>query len=319
MARFLYSYPKSLIGSRDFSIDYEIQSTAKSQYFFNLADLLAVPLPDECYTFTLSSEAKTVYIGYRQQLEQELKEGGSLENYHSWGGKAHGQLIRVAGLFHAAENVKHPRPWEVKISGTTIQKAMILMNYFKEHMIAIFKMADQGQSENKVRKVLHYILSQKKNIFTQRDICRKFRKCTSKEVEEILLSLEDKGYICKKAVEKKKIGRGSIQYEINPLGTMRTKGQNSIQCSNSKGLENYEGADKIGTIRDKSVTKEIEGSSNVNLSEFCPNLSPICPEKEETANPIDTQGKGNLSVLSSLSLGDKKDKQKEFDLLEGEI
>lgn len=319
LARFLYSYPISLIGSRDFSIDYEIPTISKSQYFFNLAELLAVPLPEECYTFTLSNEAKGFYIGYRQQLEQDLKEGGNLENHHSWGGKAHGQLIRIAGLLHAAENVKHPRPWEVKISGETIQRAIILMNYFKEHMIAIFKMTDQGQSENKARKVLDYILSLKKETFTQRDIRRKFRKYANKEIEEVLASLESKGYMCQKVFEKKKIGRVSILYEINPIGTKGTKGQKTNGFNNGKGLESYEGMDKIGTIKDKSVTNEIEGSLNVNSSEFCPNLSAFCPENKEALTSVSTKGEGDLSVLSHLSLENKNDKREEFNILEGEI
>lgn len=320
LARFLYSYPLSLIGGRDFSVDHEIPVTSSGNYSFNLAGLLSIPMPDECYLLTLSSEAKEFYIKYRQQLENDLKEGGSLENYHSYGGKAHGQLIRVTGLLHIAENVKHPRLWEVKISGETIQRAILLMNYFQSHMLAVFSLIGSVVEEVPAKKILKYIQGFKKDIIDRRTLQQNFKNTnglkSKKELDEAIGLLEEWGHITKEFDTER--GKKKTIYRINPLSQNAQNPQYAVKSDNTRGSS----VEVFSPIHPQSIP--IKENKTLNN---------IMPDKwgasgELTGSNIKTceisNGKGLEVIGDNGDFGLKvksqeANKQEDFSLLEGEI
>ena len=223
LARFLYSIPNSLVGSRKYRTE-PVNKDLKEDYNNLIKDLLKTNEMDFERTIRLSEEADLQSEIYNQQIESRLTD--DLEQIEEWAGKLHGNTMRIAAIFHI---VKYG--WDavnVPLEAETLAGAIKVGRYYLEHSMAAFDM--MGLSDPQDVKDAKYIISRieqnsknsnnSKNteIITKRnayDLCKGHFKSVE-EMEPGLQVLVERGYIAIKKEKPAGRGRPSEQIYINP-------------------------------------------------------------------------------------------------------
>lgn len=216
LARFLYSIPNSLVGSRKYRTE-PVNKALKEDYNNLIKDLLKTNEMDFERTIHLSEEADLQSEIYNQQIERRLTD--DLEQIEEWAGKLHGNTMRIAAIFHI---VKYG--WDavnVPLEAETLAGAIKVGQYYLEHSKAAFDM--MGLSDPQDVKDAKYIISRietrdkRDKTITKRDLlrlCRQFS--TVEEMEPGLQVLVEHGYIAIKKEKPARGGRVSEQIYINP-------------------------------------------------------------------------------------------------------
>lgn len=219
LARFLYSIPNSLVGSRKYRTE-PVNKTLKEDYNNLIKDLLKTNEMDFERTIHLSEEADLQSEIYNQQIERRLTD--DLEQIEEWAGKLHGNTMRIAAIFHI---VKYG--WDavnVPLEAETLAGAIKVGQYYLEHSMAAFDM--MGLSDPQDVKDAKYIISRiEQNDKTDKNdktipkrevlrLCQRFS--TAEEMEPGLQVLVEHGYIAIKKEKPAGRGRPSEQIYINP-------------------------------------------------------------------------------------------------------
>lgn len=217
MPRFLYSFPRSLVGYRKITPQ-PIETDVKNHYTLNIRKLLRMGAA-EAVQLTLTDTAKQAEETLRGEIEGMFLEGGALAEMKEWGSKLAGQIIRVAGLLHVAEYVtalpidapdieRIPR----QIHEETFTKARQLTSYFIEHAKAAYGCMGADEGTQDAKYLLEVIKRQDKPVIEYRDIQmltkKRFKKAM--HLKATLLELEERGFIY-----QKKDGR-KLLLEVNP-------------------------------------------------------------------------------------------------------
>lgn len=150
LARFLYSIPNSLVGSRKYRTE-PVNKALKEDYNNLIKDLLKTNEMDFERTIHLSEEADLQSEIYNQQIERRLTD--DLEQIEEWAGKLHGNTMRIAAIFHI---VKYG--WDavnVPLEAETLAGAIKVGQYYLEHSMAAFDM--MGLSDPQDVKDAKYI------------------------------------------------------------------------------------------------------------------------------------------------------------------
>ena len=137
-ARFLYSVPKSLVGSRRFETK-PINFDNKKRFSDLIHEILKEPKSSTTY-ITLSNDAysllKDYYESFESRLVTDLKEIGG------WAGKLVGNTLRIAGLLCRASVIRcHDfldKPDPLVVDGPTMANAIRLGKYYLNHAQAAF-------------------------------------------------------------------------------------------------------------------------------------------------------------------------------------
>ncbi|ARK25596.1 hypothetical protein SporoP37_13660 [Sporosarcina sp. P37] len=222
--RFLYALPASLLGYRHEDpkeLDYRVSNL----YYSNMQKMLGYnivenseensnPL-DKLKRITLDDEAYSYMLRLEKERELMLRNQDVSEGYLGWIGKLTGQIIRIAALFHIADNItKEIADIPLIINYETLQRANALRDYFLSHAEQAFGIMGNVENENILRYVLKRILDTSKgqDVILYRDlqqlVKRKFNKM--QELREVLKKLEEMHYIRNEKVGLKEFIR------INP-------------------------------------------------------------------------------------------------------
>ncbi|GGB71698.1 YfjI family protein [Fictibacillus barbaricus] len=215
MPRFLFSFPRSLVGYRKITPQ-PIETEVKKRYedrikqLMQLQDLETIPL-------TLTDNATLEEIGLREELEEMFLEGGTLAEMKEWGSKLAGQIIRISGLLHIAEHVQtlpiNKGDIPKRIKEKTYIKAKQLTRYFIEHAKAAYGCMGVDEGTRDVKYLLEVVKNQKKLTVAYRDIQlltnKRFRKAS--KLRAAFYELETRGY-----VYERKIGKKTV-YDVNPF------------------------------------------------------------------------------------------------------
>ena len=196
-ARFLYSYPMSMIGKgRKFETD-PIGEDNKEVYESLLYSLLKIPLGAQPRILTLSKEAYILFSDWFYWIEDRFN--NEFYKVESWAGKLAGNTARIAGVLHCCQHQE--RGADYPISGKAMQDAIEIAKYFVDHALFIFEKA--GETDTQAEKDAKYILKRidstgltemsKKALF---DLCRKKEGLRQVEnLEPVLNLLSERGYI----------------------------------------------------------------------------------------------------------------------------
>jgi replicative DNA helicase len=214
MPRFLFSFPRSLVGYRKITpqlIKKEVKKCYEERikHLMQLEDSVAVQL-------TLNKNAKLEEVVLREEIESMFLEDGLLAEMKEWGSKLAGQIIRISGLLHVAEHVQTlPNSGEVpkQINETTFINAKKLTRYFIEHARAAYGCMGVDKELQNAKYLLEVIKKQHKSTVAYRDIQlltnKRFRKAS--RLKASFYELEHRGY-----VHEKKIGKKTA-YDVNPF------------------------------------------------------------------------------------------------------
>lgn len=223
LARFLYCVPESRVGSRQYQTR-PIDPEAKKNYEELVKELLSLPDLGDFVdnTIKLSPEADKLSEEFNQWIEVRLT--NEFEMIEDWAGKLHGQVMRIAGLFHIVEH--RANAVNVPMSAETLQNAIDFGKYYLEHAKAAFELAglaDPPEIKDAIY-IINRIAPESKNVrndkirwITKRDafrLCERFEAV--KEMEPGLNALIEHGYIAIIPVSTGKRGRPSDVICINP-------------------------------------------------------------------------------------------------------
>lgn len=217
-ARFLYSKPKSTIGTRNFETE-PIPQEVKISYKKLIYELLDIPTPadGEIKTITISAEAYSMLKSYFELIEAELI--NSLENMRDWAGKLVGAALRIAGILHCMSFGRSAG--ESPVNLVTMMNAITIANYFIDHAKACYQLMGVDESFQQAKHVLKKLEQNPQERYKKYDIFKMCRNSYLKNVDQIdplLEMLIDNGYLYEIPTERlNRPGRKPANiYKLNP-------------------------------------------------------------------------------------------------------
>ena len=221
LARYLYSVPVSLVGSRTVEPD-PIPDDVADAYATRLSALTR-ELADwtEAAVLTLTPEADAVMLAYQKVTEARLAKGGSLAPVVKWASKRDGAVARLATLLHLAA---HPEDgWTRPISTEAMAAATRLGDYFTVHALHVFDAMGADPARDAARLLLdHLRTNPPAGAFTKRDAFRAVPRAdfrTMADLDPALALLEEHGWLRQQAPPPRsnKGGRPpSPRYQAHP-------------------------------------------------------------------------------------------------------
>jgi len=224
-ARFLYSIPKSLVGSRKFNTE-PIKYESK-QAFISLVNEILNESGQATTYIHLSDEATTLLEEYHNKFELRL--ATDLKEMGSWAGKLLGNILRLSAIITRARGIKYDeflgcKPSTDDSAVWIVQKddmanAIKVGEYFLEHAECAFNLLGVDQ-KTKDAKTLIKVIKEHKPELTEvnaRIIARITSKIGKKDrILPVLSMLADYGYL-KEKQQTYVAGRPrSETYLVNP-------------------------------------------------------------------------------------------------------
>lgn len=191
-ARFLYSMPKSTVGSRSFSTE-PIPEGVRVRY----QDLIEAILSsdNEQQPISLDDGAQEVLETLFNEVEGRLK--GDLAEIPDWAGKFVGSVLRIGGILHV---MKYPKDSMFdSVDRETMENAVTIGRYFLEHAKAAYSLMGADAVNKNAQYLLSAIKRERLAEFSRRDamrLCRRFK--TAESLQPVLDRLCEYGYLAAK-------------------------------------------------------------------------------------------------------------------------
>ncbi|WP_026932259.1 YfjI family protein [Glycomyces tenuis] len=221
MARFLYSLPRSTVGTRN-PCPPAIPGAVKTAYANKLAGIVhAMHHRTEAAVLELTPEARVRVVDLEREREPRLGPGGEWEPILNWANKWTGAVVRLAGLLHLAEYPisGHATP----IEADTIDRATVLGYYFADHAIATFAYMGVDAATGPAAELLDWLSRHGSQGMSVREMYRGVRGRrslrTADQVRAAVATLVDHGYLREQPRPRSKGGRGrspSPRYDLHP-------------------------------------------------------------------------------------------------------
>lgn len=220
-ARFLYSVPKSLVGSRKFETK-PIDFDNKKRFSDLIHEILKEPKSSTVY-ITLANDAYSLLKDYYEEFESRLIT--DLKDIGGWAGKLVGNILRISALITRARNVKYDAflytpstddSAEWMVQKEDMESAIKLGNYFLEHARYAFDFMDDNTTKKQALNFLEKLKASKVNEISFREASRMCKFMNKKENATAVINLlSDYGYLREKRGTSRAHNKGII-YEVNP-------------------------------------------------------------------------------------------------------
>jgi hypothetical protein len=212
MGRFLISYPKSTMGWRDTSIR-SMRAGVQPAYDNTILTVLnGAPPKDGLHKFTMSEEAIRELEAYKASFEHFLRDGGKYEEMSSWMSKSCGFVVKLGAIMQAFENPSCPHA--EPLSAELIKRAIVLVNYYREHFLRLVIRAHGHQAKSGAQKLIAWVKKTEAREFKAREVQQRIRDLKEKATLDFALEeLEEKGWI-RKVIKSHK--PPMIVYEVSP-------------------------------------------------------------------------------------------------------
>ncbi|NSL53295.1 YfjI family protein [Calidifontibacillus erzurumensis] len=214
--RFLFFLPQSFIGFRKIK-PIPIPTQTKKIYEINIRKLITFEhqkQKKEPIQLVFDEGATNYLIDIQTEVEKMLGNQDMDFGFRGWLGKLIGQIVRIAGVLHIAENIQNEKIPN-KITRKTLKRADLLRDYFIKHAEKAFGLIGKRENYDDLKYLLDKITSKK---FEREEyiayqelwqlVKKRFKK--SEECKKYLNILEELNYI-KNSFE----GRKQIIY-VNP-------------------------------------------------------------------------------------------------------
>jgi len=215
LARFLYGLPGSPLGYRTLeprAVPYDVEH----RYRGGVHRLLDFA-PTEVIHLRLSAGAYSEWKEFQRAIEIQFRDGGALQGLRDWGSKLPGAALRVAGVFHAVEQIGRVS-FETEIPHLTIMRALEFAACLIPHAQAVFALMERDPNIEHAVKLVSWIVRQGQPSFPVRD-CFRAHQARFKRVDAlypVLALLELHGYIRRVAQESSGGRRPTDICEANP-------------------------------------------------------------------------------------------------------
>lgn len=219
LARFLFSLPTSLVGTRMSDAVIPVPEQVARVYGWAVQKLArTVRAAEQTSEIKLSDRSREILDEFRDRQEPRLHpEQGDLAHIADWANKLPGQLVRIAALFTLFED-----PGAAEIAENDMRQALELAPYFVGHALDAFElMSGRGSPWEPARAVLAWIHRKQLAAFTVRQAWRELSGQTwvteTDDVREALADLEDLGWVRARAQpQEPRRGRPTEPYDVNP-------------------------------------------------------------------------------------------------------
>lgn len=222
MARFIYCFPQSGIGTRK----YDTQPVPE-----------AIAAEYASLVFKLLSN-KFEYGGEKEKLivldEKAYREFADLYNNHiekmlltemnfcrDWGGKYHGLILRLAGIIHCVKCFSEGTdPAETECGSNTLFNAAEIGEYYRKQAVYAYNNGDVDQGIVKAERVLAKIKAKLIREIRQNDLyklCRCSLFASAKDFCGTMTMLEEYGYIFRETVSGANNNpKNAVKVYVNP-------------------------------------------------------------------------------------------------------
>jgi hypothetical protein len=194
-ARFLFALPRSLAGWRAVDPD-PVPEQVADLYRQRVHDLAATYAEwTDPAVVTLTPEAERVRRAAAEQVEAQLRPGGTLYEMREWGNKLFGATLRLAGLLHVAH---HPDDaWRRPIDADRMADAVRLAEFFAAHYRTALTIIGTDTAIENARYVLSVLTAKGMTTFTRRELHRRVsrRLPKSDDVSAVLAELAALGWV----------------------------------------------------------------------------------------------------------------------------
>lgn len=219
LARFLYCLPKNNIGTRNVREHILVPDSVKSQYQFEISNLLNIsPMTDSSgheqpRELKLDPDALESWLTFSQEVEDKQGPAGEYETIQDWTGKLPGATLRIAGLFHVVEHSGST----LTVNEQTMERAIELSKLLIEHAKAAFDLMGADKATDDAKAVYRWIVKKQNHTFTQRE-CHNSLQSRFPKVDSLKTALEDlqKRTIISKPIKESTGGCPSTHYAVNP-------------------------------------------------------------------------------------------------------
>ncbi|AQU78309.1 YfjI family protein [Planococcus faecalis] len=291
MQRFLYAFPESMVGFRN-STPSPINEAVRAAYLNNMKQLMEHD-PEKPIMLTFSNEAAISEIQNREEIEIMLQDDGELGGIREWGSKLAGQIVRITGLLHFADNMDQFPNIPTDISRSTFETAKSLRSYFIAHAKEAYGVMDSTDDEKDAKYILKRINEKFEGepSVGHRDLFQLVRKRFKKveNMDMVLTQLENMNYI---AIGFE--GRKRVIY-LNPLFTDTAnkglKGLNSPQTQMGQGV-------KESTPKNTTGHSGLNGDAVKTSESLVKEVSPSVFSKGHTTNTTESKGEGKVREVS---------------------
>ncbi|MBO4159315.1 YfjI family protein [Micromonospora antibiotica] len=170
-ARFLFALPVSMAGYRPVDTP-PVPEPVTAGYQHRIHDLAATFAEwEDPAVVVLTEDAGQVRRAAAEQVEAQLRPGGSLHDMREWGNKLSGATLRLAGLLHVAH---HPADaWRRPIDAQRMADAVRLAEFFAAHYRAAMATITADAATETARRTLAIITAKGMTTFTRRELHRR--------------------------------------------------------------------------------------------------------------------------------------------------
>lgn len=133
-ARFLYTYPVSKIGKREYKNE-PIPEYRKDDLWNIINRLLKIPIPEKPVEVRPDEQALKLATSYFYEVDQDILKAPSME-LRSWIGKLHGNTMRIALVLHC---IKHLEDFDkYMIDAKTMSNAIEIGRFFMKQAMIVY-------------------------------------------------------------------------------------------------------------------------------------------------------------------------------------
>jgi len=239
VARFLFSIPEDLVGTRFYS-NRRIDAEARYAYHAAVKSIVGLPLaateadPGARHLLRLDGQALSLWAQYADDVERRQAEGGDLRALKYWASKLAGAVARIAGGLHLAEHAGRGCPWTRPLAPATVAAAWAIGEYLIPHAQAAYGDMGEGADAKTARRLLKWVLRTGPAEFTLRDCHQAHRSLTHAALAAALGLLCERGFL-RQAEGAKRPGAGRPKapaYQVNPLiGDAQKDAQKPLQLT----------------------------------------------------------------------------------------
>jgi hypothetical protein len=221
LARFAYFMPRPMVGRRSIHVD-PVPDVVRTEYLrrtrnlWNLAPKLGGDGCIEPRVLAVTPEARDALDAYRAALEPRLAPDGDLGAVADWASKLAGLVVRLAANLHLADPATDPAD-PPPIAVGTIERAMTLGDYFREHALLAFRAMRQDANAENAADVLAWLRRRGQDTFTKRDVhvAKRSRFPEADDLDPVLAFLVKTGWI-RPLPRQRRPGRPSEGFEVHP-------------------------------------------------------------------------------------------------------
>lgn len=229
LARFLYSIPKTRVGTRATDSD-PVPDTTRARWEHLIERMLSTKI-DEPIDLRFSDEARQGWRELAGWIEPRLAEFAQMGDIQDWGLKISGAIVRIAALFSIfrinaqRSDLKSPIPIYVEVG--EFYEACRIGKYLIPHAQAAFSVMGMDPKFSAAKQMLRCILKHRWTSFSRSQLQNALRGSERFRLAESLdkpIDMLMQRHFLRESPQSSGVGRPKTEYQVNPLS----------QCDNAE-------------------------------------------------------------------------------------